>query len=137
MYGRGKKLWKPKKQNIKKPFISEKNKEKTKDRIIRDILKLSETEEEKEERKKSEKKEKENERLIKDKIIRDIRALFEQEENYYEPKRVSSFWNNIYIKYENNADKNSNLSLDKYLNKIKPYLRNIIIYIQYSDTWKI
>ena len=91
VYGRGKKLWKPKKQNIKKPFISEKNKEKTKDRIIRDILKLSETEEEKEERKKSEKKEKENERLIKDKIIRDIRALFEQEENYYEPKRVSSF----------------------------------------------
>ena len=102
VYGRGKKLWKPKKQNIKKPFISEKNKEKTKDRIIRDI-----------------------------------RALFEQEENYYEPKRVSSFWNNIYIKYENNGDKNSNLSLDKYLNKIKPYLRNIIIYIQYSDTWKI
>ena len=50
MYGRGKKLWKPRKENIKKPFISEKNKEKTKDRIIRDILKLSETEEEKEER---------------------------------------------------------------------------------------
>ena len=36
-----------------------------------------------------------------------------------------------------NADKNSNLSLDKYLNKIKPYLRNVIIYIQNSDTWKI
>ena len=28
------KLSKPKKQNIKKPFISEENKEKTKDRII-------------------------------------------------------------------------------------------------------
>ena len=99
-------------------------------------MKLSETEEEKEERKESEKKEKENVRLIKDKIIRDIRAHFEQEENYYKPKRVSSFWNNIYIKYENNADKNSNLLLDKYLNKIKPYLRNIIIYIQNSDNGK-
>ena len=63
MYGRGKKLWIPWKENIKKPFISETNKKKTKDRIIRDILKLSETEEEKEERNKSEKKEKENERL--------------------------------------------------------------------------
>ena len=30
VYGRGKELWKPKKQNIKKPFISEKNKEKLK-----------------------------------------------------------------------------------------------------------
>ena len=37
VYGRGKKLSKPRKQNIKKPFISEVNKQKNKDRIIRDI----------------------------------------------------------------------------------------------------
>ena len=30
-----------------------------------------------------------------------------------------------------------NLSLDEYLNKIKPYLRNIIIDLQNSDAWKI
>ena len=47
MYWRGKKLSKPRKQNIKKPFISEENKEKIKDRIIRDIWKPFETEEEK------------------------------------------------------------------------------------------
>ena len=41
----------PRKQNIKKPFISEEKKEKNKDRIIRDIWKLFETEEEKGERK--------------------------------------------------------------------------------------
>ena len=122
---------------LKSLLHQKRTKEKTKDRIIRDILKLSETEEKKKERKKSDKKEKQNERLIKDKTIRDIRALFEQEEDYYKPKRVSSFWNNIYTKYENNADKNSNLSLDKYLNRITPYLRNIIIYIQNSDKWKI
>ena len=31
--------------------------------------------------------------------MRDIRTLFEQqrEEDYYEPKRVSNFWNNNYI----------------------------------------
>ena len=40
VYGRGKKLNKPRKQNIKKPFISEVNKERIKDRIIKDIWKL-------------------------------------------------------------------------------------------------
>ena len=39
VYGRGKKLSKPRKQNIKKPFISETNKERIKDRIIKDIWK--------------------------------------------------------------------------------------------------
>ena len=40
VYGRGKKLSKPRKQNIKKPFISEVNKERIKGRIIKDIWKL-------------------------------------------------------------------------------------------------
>ena len=76
VYGKGKKLSKPRKQNIKKPFISEESTEKIKGRIIRVIWKLFETKEEKEETKKQE----HNERLIKDKIIRDIRTFFEQEE---------------------------------------------------------
>ena len=77
-----------------------------------------------------------NNGLIKDRIIRDVRTLFDlvEEKAYYKPKRVSNFWNNNYI--ESNADKNRNLSLDEYLNKIKPYLRNIIIDLQSSDTWK-
>ena len=70
MYKKGKKLSKPKTKNIRKPFIPEENKKKNKDRIIRDILKRFQTEEEKQERKKSEKKKTQNERLIKDKIIR-------------------------------------------------------------------
>ena len=73
-----------------------------------------------------------------DRIIGDIRALFEQEEeDYYEPKRVSNFWNNNYIKHESNGDKNRNLSLDEYLNKSKPNLRNITIDLQNSDAWKV
>ena len=40
VYGRGKKQCKPRKQIIKKPFISEENKERIKDRIIKDIWKL-------------------------------------------------------------------------------------------------
>ena len=88
VYGRGQKLSKPRKQNIKRPFISEENKEQIKERIIRDIWKLFETKGEKKERKKPEY----NERLIKDKVISIIRTLFEQQkEYYYKPKRVSSF----------------------------------------------
>ena len=53
VYGRGKELSKPKAQNkIRSPFILKK----IKDRIIRDIRTLSETEEEKKERKKLKKK---------------------------------------------------------------------------------
>ena len=75
--------------------------------------------------------------MIKDKTIRDIRSFFEKKEDYYKPKRVSSFWNNNYIGYESNVNKNRILSLDEYLNTIKPCLRNVIIDLQNSDTWKI
>ena len=68
-----------------------------------------------------------------------MRTLFEQEkeEDYYEPERVNNFRNNNYIEYESNGDKNTKLSLDEYLNKIKSYLRNIIINLQIFDSWKI
>ena len=118
MYRRGKKLSKPTKQNINKPFISEENKKKIKVRIIRDVWKPFETEEEKEERKESEKKKKQNERIVKDKILRDIRTLFEHEDDYYKPERVNSSWNNNYTEYESNGGKNRILSLDEYLKKI-------------------
>ena len=60
-----------------------------------------------------------------------MRTRFEQEEgDYYKPKRVSNFWNNNYIEYESNGDKNRNSPLDKYLTKVKKYLRNIIINLQ-------
>ena len=77
--------------------------------------------------------------MINDGIIRDVRILYEQEkeEDYYKLKIVNSFLNNNYIKYESNGGKNRNLSLDFYLNKTETYLRNIIINLQNSDTWKI
>ena len=46
-------------------------------------------------------------------------------------------WISILIKYGNNGGRNRNLLLDEYLNKIKPYLRNIITDLQNSDVWKI
>ena len=38
--------------------------------------------------------------------------LEQQEEDYYKPKIVISLWNNNYIEWESNGDKNKNLSLD-------------------------
>ena len=61
----------------------------------------------------------------------------EEKEDYCKPKRVSSFWNNNYIEYNNNGDTNKNLSPEEYLKKIKPYLSYIIIDLQKFDTWKI
>ena len=49
--GRGEKLSKLRKEKIKKPFVREGNKEKIKDRTIRDIWKLFESDEKTEERK--------------------------------------------------------------------------------------
>ena len=73
---------------------------------------------------------------IKDRIIRDIRTLFGQEDDYHKLKRKNNFWNNNYIEYESKDDRNKNLSLKEYLDKIKPYLKNIID-LPKSDTWKI
>ena len=101
---------------IKQTMVREKKPkilgDKLKDKTIRDIWTLFETEEEKEERKK-----KHNGRIIKDRITRDTRTL----------------WNNNYIEYESNGDKNRNLSSEEYLHNIKPYLRNIIINLQNYD----
>ena len=90
MSERGKKLSKPRKRNIKKPFISVENKEKIEDRIIRDIWKLFEQKKKKKKERNHRKRKKQNENINKDKIIRDIRRLFEQED-YFKPKRVNSF----------------------------------------------
>ena len=121
VYGRGKKLSKPKTHtkkinSIRNPFIlkkKEKEKEKKKkhkiikDKIIRDNWSFYETEINNKERKKLERKKEEiNHRLIKDRIISDIRTLFEKEDDYYKPKRVSNFCNNNYIEYKSNGDKN-------------------------------
>ena len=58
------------------------------------------------------------------------------EENYYKLVRVSNYWSNNYIKYENNGDRNKTLSVGEYYNKISPYLF-IINNLKNSETYKI
>ena len=111
MFGKRKKLSKPKTQkqseenkinSIRNHFILKKKKKRKKeimnriikDRTIRDIWRVFETEEEEKERKKkSEKKKEIKDRIINDRIIRDINTLLEEEaEGYYKPKIISNFW---------------------------------------------
>ena len=76
--------------------------------------------------------------------MRDIRNLFEYEENYI-PVRVSNFWSSNGIKYKSKGDRNKTPSVEKliklikqnFLNKIKPYFKDIINTLKKSDTWKI
>ena len=56
---------------------------------------------------------------------------------YYKPVRVRNFWSNNYIEYESNRDKNKTLSVGEYLNKIRPYLKEIVNNLKKPDTWKI
>ena len=59
------------------------------------------------------------------------------EENYYKLVRVSNYWGNNYIKYENNGDRNKTLSVGEYHSKISPYLIFIINNLKKSETCKI
>ena len=76
---------------------------------------------------------------IKYKILRNIKNLFEheEEENYFKPVRVSSFLGSNYSKYESKSDRNKTLSVEEYLNEIRPYLKDITNNLQNTDTWKI
>ena len=55
----------------------------------------------------------------------------------YKPLRVSNFWSNNYIEYESNSVKNKTFSVEEHLNKIRPYLKDIMNNFKRSDTWKI
>ena len=78
-------------------------------------------------------------KAIKDRILRDIQNRFEheEEENYYKPIRVSNFWSNNSVEYERNSDRIKTLSVEEYLNKIRPYLNDIINDLKKSDIQNI
>ena len=51
--------------------------------------------------------------------------------------RVRQFWSNNYIENESNDDRSKTLSAEEYLNKIRPYLKDIINNLKTSDTLEI
>ena len=72
------------------------------------------------------------------KIISDIRNTFELEnKHYYKPVRIGNCHSNNYIGYEISGDRDSKISIEENLYKIKLYLKDIIIDLQKSYIWKI
>ena len=67
---------------------------------------------------------------IKDIVLRNIKNLFE-------PVRVNNFLSNDYIEYKSNGDKNRILSVEEYLDKVMPCLKDIVNDLKKSDTWKV
>ena len=75
-------------------------------------------------------------KAIKERLIRDNRNFFEhEEEDFYKLVRVGNFLSNNYMERESDCDRNIALSLEKYLNKVRPYLKEINN-LKKSDTWK-
>ena len=74
-------------------------------------------------------------KAIKYRILRYSKNLFEHEvENCYKPARLNIFWSNNYIEYESNGHRSKTLSVEEYLNKVRPYLKDIINNLKKSDT---
>ena len=61
--------------------------------------------------------------------------MYESKEDYYEPKNIKGFFNDKYVEYESNGDKDKILSIEDYLNMIRQYLSNIID--DHKDEWRI
>ena len=76
---------------------------------------------------------KENE-AIQNRIIRDIRKLFEHEKNLLQNSKAVNFWSNIYMKYESKGDRSKTISVVEYLNKTRPYLKDIISKLKKTGT---
>ena len=58
-------------------------------------------------------------------------------EDYYKPIKTKDAFNDNYIEYESRGDKDKNLSLEDYLNIIRPYLRDMIDNHKTHSEWKI
>ena len=59
-----------------------------------------------------------------------------EEENIYKLVQVNNFWSNSYVEYESNVNRNKTLSVEEYLNKTRPYLKDICN-LKKSGMWKI
>ena len=62
-------------------------------------------------------------------MLRDIKNIFKpekEEENYYKLVRVNNFYSNNYIEYGSDCNGSKTLSVEEYVNEIRPYLKDII-----------
>ena len=70
-------------------------------------------------------------------IIRDIINLFDHEdESYYKPVKVDNICSNNYVEYGSYGNRNKTLSVEEYIHKTWPCLKDIRNDLKKSDTWK-
>ena len=62
-----------------------------------------------------------------DNITYGLDYLF-NEEDYYKPTEVKSAFDGNYVLYESSGDKDAELALYEYFDKIKPHLKDMIVY---------
>ena len=60
--------------------------------------------------------------------MRNIENLFgdADEKDYYKPVKTKATFNDNYVEYERSGDKDKNLSLEEYLDMIRPYLQDLV-----------
>ena len=59
------------------------------------------------------------------------------DDDYYKPIITKGACNNSYIQYESRGDKGKDLSIEEYLDIIKPYLNDIINDHKTQEKWRI
>ena len=59
------------------------------------------------------------------------------DEDYYKPVITNNAFNNNYIKYESKGNKGKILTINEYLDMIRPYLSDRINYHKTEGKWKI
>ena len=71
--------------------------------------------------------------------IRDVKNLFDLsiDEDYYKPIKTNDAFNSNYIEYESKGDKKKTLSIKKYFNMIRSYLRDIINDHKTQGEWDV
>ena len=70
--------------------------------------------------------------------ISQIENLFNKiNEDYYKPIKTNRTFNDNYMEYESRGDKDRNLSLEDYLNIIRPFLKDMINNHKNYGEWKI
>ena len=59
------------------------------------------------------------------------------DEDYYKPIIVNGAFSNNYIQYESRGNKDKILTVDEYLDIIRPYVRDMISDYKTQSEWKI
>ena len=57
--------------------------------------------------------------------------------DYYKPIEIKRAFNGNYLLYDSNGDEDRLLYVHEYLNKIKPYLRDLIDFYNTEREWKV